>query len=100
MMPVDWNKYPANWHEIANNLKKSVNWICESCGKQCRKQDEVFDTHRRTLTVAHINHVESDCMPENLIALCSSCHLKYDAPRKRLQKIVKKRISKKWKGGK
>lgn len=34
---------------------------------------------RFTLTVAHLNHTPSDCRLENLKALCSTCHLKYDA---------------------
>ena len=27
----------------------------------------------------HLNHMPEDCRPENLIALCSKCHLQYDA---------------------
>lgn len=90
-MPVDWSKYPEDWKSIATNLKESVGWICEACGKQCRRPGEAFTTHKNTLTVAHINHTESDCRPSNLIALCAPCHLAYDAPRKKLDRIVKKR---------
>lgn len=52
--------------------------------------DEYFDDElgrclrakfaRFTLTVAHLNHEPADCRPENLKALCSVCHLRYDAP--------------------
>lgn len=35
--------------------------------------------NRFTLTVAHLNHVPEDCRPENLKALCTVCHLRYDA---------------------
>lgn len=91
-MPVDWSKYPDDWKQIAHTVKDSTNWVCESCGQQCRKPGEQFDTHKRTLTVAHLNHTESDCRLENLAALCSGCHLRYDAPRKRLAKIVQKRL--------
>ena len=92
-MPVDWTKYPSDWKSIAKRIKTEAGWRCEQCGKQCRRPGEVFDTHKRTLTVAHINHVESDCRNENLVALCPSCHLRYDAARKRLQRLAKKRIS-------
>jgi hypothetical protein len=34
---------------------------------------------RFTLTVAHLNHIPEDCRPENLKALCSVCHCRYDA---------------------
>lgn len=78
-MPMDRSLYPPNWRQIAMEKKQSVNWICESCGKQCRKQGEPFDTHRRTLTVAHLDHDPSNCSPENLMAMCAVCHLRYDA---------------------
>lgn len=90
-MPVDWSKYPPDWPEIAHGVKDAADWKCEKCGRQCRRPGEPFDTHVRTLTVAHINHVESDCRPENLVALCSGCHLRYDAPMKALRRIVSKR---------
>lgn len=34
---------------------------------------------RFTLTVAHLDHNPANCAPENLRALCSVCHLRYDA---------------------
>lgn len=91
-MPVDWSKYPENWSEIATEVKDTAGWKCQVCGVQCRKPGDVFLTHRLTLTVAHINHVESDCRPENLVAACAPCHLKYDAERKRWQKLARQRI--------
>ena len=91
-MPADRSKYPPNWEAIALAVKESVDWMCEHCGRQCRRPGEKFDTHVNTLTVAHVNHVEADCRPENLAALCSGCHLRYDAPRKRLQALVLKRL--------
>ena len=92
-MPMDRSKYPQNWDDIADAIKDAAGWRCESCGRKCRYPGETFDTHRRTLTVAHINHVEMDCRPENLVALCPACHLEYDATRKRLQRLAKKRIN-------
>lgn len=74
--------YPDNWDEIAVAIKESVGWICEGCGKQCRKPGEAFVTHRRTLTVAHLDHEPANCERANLKALCAPCHLRYDAPRK------------------
>ena len=91
-MPMDRTKYPANWDEIASRIKDQAGWKCEQCGKQCRFPGEEFDTHKRTLTCAHINHVEMDCRPENLVALCPRCHLAYDQTRKVMQRLAKKRI--------
>lgn len=90
-MPMDRSKYPPDWDAIAKAIKEAADWRCESCGKQCRRPGEPFDNHRNTLTVAHINHVESDCREENLVALCAPCHLRYDAWRKRLRRVARKR---------
>lgn len=91
-MPMDRSKYPPNWDEIAQRIKEAAGWRCENCGLQCRFPGDEFDTHKRTLTVAHINHVEMDCRDDNLVALCPRCHLAYDAERKRMQRLAKKRI--------
>ena len=78
-MPMDRSLYPRNWEKIAHACKSEANWKCEQCGKQCRRPDEPFDTHKRTLTVAHIDHNPMNCDPDNLRALCAPCHLRYDA---------------------
>ena len=78
-MPMERDRYPANWKQIAFAKKESVNWRCEVCGMQCRRPWEPFDTHKRTLTVAHLNHTPEDCRPENLMAMCAGFHLRYDA---------------------
>lgn len=44
---------------------------------------------RFVLTVAHLNHIPSDCRPENLKALCSVCHLRYDRGQMRLKRRLK-----------
>ena len=92
-MPMKRELYPDNWDEIALEIKEAAGWKCEQCGLQCRFPGEKFDTHVRTLTVAHINHVEADCRPENLVALCPRCHLRYDGYRKAMQRLAKKRIA-------
>ena len=91
-MPMKKELYPANWVEIAATIKDQAGWKCEQCSLQCRFPGDQFDTHERTLTVAHINHVEMDCRPENLVALCPKCHLAYDQTRKAMQRLARKRI--------
>lgn len=81
-MPVDWSKYPPDWKQIAQAVKEAAGWRCEICGKQCRRPGEPFDTHRRTLTVMHLDHNPANCERANLLAGCAPCHLRYDAPRK------------------
>jgi len=96
-MPVDWGKYPSNWKTIALTIKKNADWKCGFCGKQCRKPNEKFDNHKRTATVAHLNHIEMDCRPINLICACAPCHLRYDskhhaATRKKNRRILDKQM--------
>lgn len=38
-----------------------------------------MDTHKRTLTVAHLDHIERNVADTNLMAMCAPCHLRYDA---------------------
>ena len=74
-MPVDWRKYPEDWKKISKAVKAAADWKCEECGMQCRRPEEKFDTHRRTLTVHHIDMDPGNNDPENLVALCPKCHL-------------------------
>lgn len=78
-MPMDRKRYPREWNQIALQIKEETGWKCQQCGKQCRRPGETFDTHKRTLTVAHLNHIPEDCRKENLKAMCAPCHLRYDA---------------------
>lgn len=78
-MPMIRSLYPEDWERIALSVKEKADWKCQQCGKQCRRPGEPFDTHRRTLTVAHMNHIPQDVRPENLKAMCAVCHLRYDA---------------------
>lgn len=90
-MPVDKSRYPADWDTIAMAVKETADWRCQDCAMQCRRPDEPFDTHRRTMSVHHLGvdredgtpgdmHDKMDCRRENLLALCSKCHLRRDLP--------------------
>lgn len=78
-MPMDYTRYPADWKAIALATKEAAHWICQDCGMQCRRPGESFDTHRRTMSVMHLDHNPQNCDPSNLRAACSACHLRYDA---------------------
>jgi hypothetical protein len=106
-MPMDLSRYPKNWRAIATEIKNQADWHCEKCQRPCRRPGETWEElekrvennwkiyedfesdefglveipkfNRFTLTVAHLNHTPMDCRPENLRALCSVCHLRYDA---------------------
>ena len=100
---MDRSLYPENWGEIALGIKQAANWRCEHCGRPCRMPGEsIGDLYDRlapdwelhwwkgvgldrraapgrfVLTVAHLNHKPMDCSPDNLRALCTVCHGRYD----------------------
>lgn len=94
-MPMERERYPANWDEIATAIKTAADWHCEECGQLCRRPGQRFidfanelinlgyqldldHPQKYTLTVAHLNHQPADCRPENLRALCAPCHCRYD----------------------
>jgi hypothetical protein len=77
------SRYPNNWSEIALKLKQQANWKCEKCGLQClMPNDDVSrlsksERMKITLNVHHKNYRPEDNRPENLICLCTACHLSY-----------------------
>ena len=81
-------KYPDNWSEISKSINDRAEGQCEctgECGlhrgdrcKEMNGQDAEYASGKVCLTVAHLNHHPPDCRPENLKALCNTCHLRYD----------------------
>ncbi len=85
-------RYPANWKAISLSIRQDrAKWCCE-CRGQCGREHpfadsrclmvqggELFSGAKVVLTVAHLNHAPEDCRPENLLAMCQACHLRYDA---------------------
>jgi hypothetical protein len=76
-------RYPANWKEIAYQIKEKAQWRCQKCGLQCfSPRDDVSSMERsqkarQTLTVHHWNYRPEDNHSENLAALCTTCHLSF-----------------------
>ena len=117
-MPMDRKLYPPNWNAIASGIKVEVNWCCEFCGRACIRPgesvEEFCDRIRTTdnpdecpvvadfrasprrwlMTVAHLNHIPSDCTRANLKALCNPCHCRYD-----LQQMGRKQLLKRERNG-
>ncbi|HXF63044.1 MAG TPA: hypothetical protein VNK95_15575, partial [Caldilineaceae bacterium] len=83
-MPMQRERYPLDWPTIARSIKEACGWICQGCGKACRRPGEPFQGHRYTLTVAHT--YPPDHAPDAAVvcvaALCAPCHLRFDAERK------------------
>jgi hypothetical protein len=61
--------YPADWPQIAQQVKSDANGKCIRCGHR-------HDPERgRTLTVHHLDINPSNNRWWNLLALCQACHL-------------------------
>ena len=77
------SRYPENWNDIALKVKETAQWKCSKCGLQCLKpSDDVSklsksERMRKTLVVHHSNYVPEDNRIDNLIPLCSGCHLNF-----------------------
>ena len=80
---MDRKRYPKNWEQIAFKIKEKAKWKCTKCGLQCLKPSDdktklnKSQKAKLTLTVHHLNYQPEDNRPENLVALCTSCHLLY-----------------------
>lgn len=76
------NRYPDNWQEIAFFVKESAGWRCAKCNLQCLQSGNKSgltksERLKLTLTVHHRNRIPEDNRLENLVALCTACHLSY-----------------------
>jgi hypothetical protein len=62
--------YPEAWTKV---LKRSIrerdNWTCQICSS-----DHSIDVH-------HIDYNKQNCLPDNLVTLCHSCHIKINSNR-------------------
>lgn len=109
-MPVDYSKYPKDWKQISLRIRERSGGQCEcegECGlhrttrgpRRCCEmngQPAKWAKGKIVLTVAHLNHIESDCRDENLKAMCQRCHLRYDVEHHK-KNSAKTREAKKWK---
>ncbi|RCJ41117.1 hypothetical protein [Nostoc punctiforme] len=114
-MPMQRDRYPSRWQEIALQVKTEANWKCEECGRECRKVGETLSEFidrvvpkvhctdscdllheinakptRFVLTTAHLNHIPEDCTRCNLKALCSVCHCRMDLKAMAHKKMLKR----------
>ncbi|MFM7579502.1 MAG: HNH endonuclease [Microcystaceae cyanobacterium] len=72
-------RYSPDWKAIALAKKQAVNWTCQECGRVClngKSSLSLSDRKRLELAVHHWDCDPLNNSPDNLIALCSSCHLR------------------------
>jgi len=81
-----YHKYPPNWlSEIRPRILERDNRTCQHCGN--KENDICYDsiTKKTIRIILHIAHLDRDAenwdvTDDRLLALCGSCHLRYDAP--------------------
>lgn len=87
-MPLDRDRYPANWTKIAVAVKELAGWKCSKCGQQCyrpgekREELERSEWTGKTLCVHHSDYNPANNSSTNLTPLCNPCHLSLHAGRR------------------
>jgi len=106
-MPMDRQLYPAEWDDIARQVKREAGWHCENCQRPCLLPNEdwldficrlgwtVADARsarpgQYKLTVAHLDHIPQNSTRSNLRAWCAPCHCRYDLQQMPLKKSLKR----------
>lgn len=65
---ISFKLYPQEWTEtLKRSIRERDNYVCKVCSTTYN--DREFHVH-------HINYDKKNCNPNNLITLCTSCHVK------------------------
>lgn len=62
------DEYPPDWERIARRIKQRARWRCEACDRR-HGPGSVLGVH-------HLDGMPQHCADDNLVALCSTCHLR------------------------
>lgn len=71
--------YPDDWQKITAYIKESVGYICQQCGKQCRRPGEMYLGWEYEMHIAHYDQ-DYDSPSIFVVAYCAVCHFRHDAP--------------------
>ena len=72
-MAID-QRYHPEWETVSRYVRELFDFYCARCGKDCRNSI----TSESVLQVHHIDENPGNNDLENLIPLCSACHLKIE----------------------
>jgi hypothetical protein len=75
--------YPENWKQIAAEIKQRSGYCCQRCGMQCLPPGRGYRHLSRrvrskyTAQVHHRDRQPANNNIDNLVTLCTGCHLFY-----------------------
>jgi len=76
-------EYPQEWTKTLKiSIRERDKYTCQLCGE--KQGDVAHDVH-------HIDYNKQNCNPDNLTALCKSCHAKTNFKRDKWKSFFKKR---------
>ena len=52
-MPMQRDRYAPNWDEIALGIKEAAGWVCDHCGRPCRRPSETEADFEARLQTEH-----------------------------------------------
>jgi len=97
--PENAKRYPTNWKEVRERIRKRAGDRCEECGvpngahRISGREEWTTDLMQVDIwvccdelkvtkivcTTMHLDHQPENCSDENLRFACQRCHLRYDA---------------------
>ena len=90
--PRNKDRYPKDWKDIRASILERAKNKCEFCGVQNHSFHKREKVVRIVLTVAHLDHMPENNLPNNLKALCQKCHLDYDREHHQKSRKENKRL--------
>jgi hypothetical protein len=72
-IPYEDNLYSLSFFNIRESIRDRDGHECQNCNKS--EEQEIIDFYRK-LSIHHIDYNKMNCLPENLITLCTSCNIK------------------------
>lgn len=74
-----FESYTTDWTEtLKRAIRERDGYVCKICKKT---QIEELETYGKKLTVHHIDYNKKNCNPDNLVVLCTICHLRTNIDR-------------------
>jgi hypothetical protein len=77
-MPTPTSRYPKDWPQIAFAIKEREGWHCHHCGIRGLRPGEKLNSAKGRAFLIQVHHCDcnpANNSPENLVALCTVCHL-------------------------